>query len=187
MGSGVDATYQTDNYEEQGGARTVIGGELDVVSGGSIDLESGGNIDVLSGAAIDIASGGDISVASGGTITMASGGAIAVAVQTLGSSQVATNITGEGITTITATTTAPAYTMDAPVTGVQKIIACTANTSSGTAVINSNSTGVSFTSSGDNEMTMNAIGDRVILAALSTTAWIIASNVGSVATGTQTT
>ncbi len=30
------------NYKEQGGARTVIGGSLDVVSGGEIDIESGG-------------------------------------------------------------------------------------------------------------------------------------------------
>ena len=31
----------TSNYKEQGGARTVIGGSLDVVSGGDIDIESG--------------------------------------------------------------------------------------------------------------------------------------------------
>ena len=30
------------NYAEQGGARTVIGGSLDVVSGGDLDIESGG-------------------------------------------------------------------------------------------------------------------------------------------------
>lgn len=32
----------TSNYKEQGGARDVIGGSLDVVSGGEIDIESGG-------------------------------------------------------------------------------------------------------------------------------------------------
>jgi len=32
----------TSNYLEQGGARTVIGGSLDVVSGGDLDIESGG-------------------------------------------------------------------------------------------------------------------------------------------------
>lgn len=31
------------NYGEQGGARSVIGGALDVVSGGEIDIESGAN------------------------------------------------------------------------------------------------------------------------------------------------
>lgn len=35
-------SYNTDNYREQGGSRTVIGGSLDVVSGGEIDIESGG-------------------------------------------------------------------------------------------------------------------------------------------------
>ena len=32
----------TSNYHEQGGARTVIGGSLDVASGGDLDIESGG-------------------------------------------------------------------------------------------------------------------------------------------------
>ncbi len=160
MATGKDATYAgQSNYQEQGGGRTVIGGELDVVSGGRIDIEDGGSI--------------------------------TQPVQTLGSSQVATNVTNFGLTTITATTTGPTYTVAAPVAGVTKIIACTANTSSGTAVINSNSTGVSFTTSGDNEITMNSIKDRVILVAASTTSWIISSMMGStdagITTGTQST
>ncbi len=36
------AQYSTANYREQGGARTVIGGDLDIVSGGEIDIEDGG-------------------------------------------------------------------------------------------------------------------------------------------------
>ena len=43
--------YLTDNYDEMGGARKVIGGELDVVSGGEIDIESGGALK-LDGTAI---------------------------------------------------------------------------------------------------------------------------------------
>lgn len=39
------------NYDEQGGARTVIGGSLDVVSGGDLDIESGGSLK-LTGTAI---------------------------------------------------------------------------------------------------------------------------------------
>jgi hypothetical protein len=35
-------SYSVLNYVEQGGARTVIGGSLDVVSGGDLDIESGG-------------------------------------------------------------------------------------------------------------------------------------------------
>lgn len=34
------------NYKEQGGARTVIGGSLDVVSGGDLDIESGASLKI---------------------------------------------------------------------------------------------------------------------------------------------
>ncbi len=161
MGTGTDATYAGQlNYQEQGAARNVIGGELDVVSGGAINIEDGGSI--------------------------------TLPVQTLGTSQVATDVTNYGLTTVAATSTGPTYTLAAPVAGVSKIIACTANTTaSGTALINTNSTGVSLTSSGDNVMTMNSIKDRVILVAASTTSWIIASMMGStdagITTGTQST
>ena len=129
MATGVDATYASgSNYREQGNARDVIQGELDIVSGGALNLEAGA--------------------------------VLTVPVQTLGTSQVATNITNCGLTTITASTTAPTYTLDAPVAGVQKTIACTANTSSGTAVINTNAVGVTLSTSNDNAMTFNSIKDR---------------------------
>ena len=38
---GIASAQNVDNYTEQGGARTVIGGSIDVVSGGDLDLESG--------------------------------------------------------------------------------------------------------------------------------------------------
>lgn len=34
------------NYDEQGGARTVIGGSLDIISGGDLDIESGGALKI---------------------------------------------------------------------------------------------------------------------------------------------
>ncbi len=37
------AAYSTSNYNEQGGARTVIGGDLDIVDGGEINIEDGGD------------------------------------------------------------------------------------------------------------------------------------------------
>jgi len=43
--------YNTKNYKEQGGERTVIGGSLDVVSGGELDVESGASLK-LDGTAI---------------------------------------------------------------------------------------------------------------------------------------
>lgn len=39
-------TFNAANYDEQGGARDVIGGSLDVVSGGEIDIESGGALKI---------------------------------------------------------------------------------------------------------------------------------------------
>lgn len=122
----------------------------------------------------------------GGELRVADDGVLTVAVQTLGTSEVATNITNAGLTTITASTTAPDYTLAAPVAGTQKIIACTANTSSGTAVISTNSTGVSLTSSGDNNVTFNSIKDRLMLIGSSTTAWIITSMMGSTDAGLTT-
>lgn len=43
--------YTTSNYHEQGGARWVIGGSLDVASGGDLDIESGGSLK-LAGTAL---------------------------------------------------------------------------------------------------------------------------------------
>lgn len=40
------AQWQTSNYTEQGGARTVVGGSIDIVSGGEIDVESGGALKI---------------------------------------------------------------------------------------------------------------------------------------------
>lgn len=51
------------NYGEQGGARTVIGGSIDVISGGEIDIESGGSfklsgVDVIRSISFSPAQGG---------------------------------------------------------------------------------------------------------------------------------
>jgi len=54
----VDATYNTDNYTEQGADITEIGGELNILSGGELDIESGGELNILSGGELDIESGG---------------------------------------------------------------------------------------------------------------------------------
>ena len=41
---GIAIAQNVSNYIEQGGARTVIGGSLDVVSGGDLDIESGASL-----------------------------------------------------------------------------------------------------------------------------------------------
>lgn len=67
------------NYKEQGGARTVIGGSLDVVSGGDLDIESGGSLKIagtaITATAAEINSVADVSAAaaisaSGDTLTV---------------------------------------------------------------------------------------------------------------------
>lgn len=37
-------TYNSDNYEQQGGGRWVVGGTLSVASNGALDIESGGTL-----------------------------------------------------------------------------------------------------------------------------------------------
>jgi hypothetical protein len=44
--AGIAWAQNVANYNEQGGARTVIGGSLDVISGGDLDIESGGAIKI---------------------------------------------------------------------------------------------------------------------------------------------
>lgn len=64
------AQYSTSNYREQGGARWVIGGSLDVASGGDLDVESGGALKIA-GTAMS-ASAAELNVLDGvtaGTVT----------------------------------------------------------------------------------------------------------------------
>jgi hypothetical protein len=67
------------NYIEQGGARTVIGGSLDVVSGGEIDVESGGALKLggtaITATAAEINTAADISA---GAAVAATGDTLAV-------------------------------------------------------------------------------------------------------------
>lgn len=76
----------TSNYSEQGGAREVIGGALDVVSGGEIDVESGGDLKVsgtsvitklleLAAGAMKVLTGQSFDVESGGEVDIEAGGA----------------------------------------------------------------------------------------------------------------
>ena len=108
-------------------------------------------------------------------------------VQTLGTSQVATNVVEHGYTSIVASTTAPQYTLAGPsIAGLCKHVRVESNTSSGTCLLLTSSTGVSVSSSG-NQLTFNAVNDSVTLVSVSTAAWRIVNNTGSVAVGTQTT
>src|SRR5688500_2428973 len=71
------AGENTSNYLEQGGARTVIGGSIDVVSGGELDIESGGSFKIagtaVSATAAEINRATDLSAR---IVTLAATGAI---------------------------------------------------------------------------------------------------------------
>lgn len=57
------------NYKEQGGARWVVGGSVDVVSGGDLDIESGGSIKIA-GTAVT-ATAAELNLTDGITATTA--------------------------------------------------------------------------------------------------------------------
>lgn len=59
--------YNASNYTEQGGARDVIGGSLDVISGGELDIESGGALK-LAGTQVT-ATAAELNKLSGSTVT----------------------------------------------------------------------------------------------------------------------
>ena len=163
--SGDDATYQPDNFREQGG-RWVIGAQCDVVSGGTIQFESGASMSLADGASW----------------------AMPVTARTVAT--VATAIPEFGITTIVASTTAPTYTLAGPESaGLTKIIAVTSNTSSGTAKVNSSSTAVIFNSTAatNNQLTFDNVADRVLLVSLTSAMWTIVSNIGTVGVAARTT
>lgn len=131
--------------------------------------------------------GDEFVVADGGSINIEAGGAFRLPLVTLGTSQVATSITGHGITTIVASTTAPEYTLAAPEVANQVCwINVVRNTSSGTAQVNSASTGIAFSSTGSNALTFNAL-EGVMLVAPSTSAWRVALWGGTPAFGAKTT
>lgn len=46
VAAGIAVAQNVSNYMEQGGARWVIGGSLDVVSGGDLDIESGASLKI---------------------------------------------------------------------------------------------------------------------------------------------
>lgn len=141
-----DATYQPKVYRKQGGD------ELVVASGGAITLESGGSL------------------------TYQAGAYPVIPIQTLGTSQTATNITNFGLTRLTGTTTGPTYTLAAPVAGVTKYLHLNATSSGVThrAIVNANTTGVSFDTTGGNQITLATSALRgVTLVGYTTAAWKI--------------
>jgi hypothetical protein len=67
--AGLALAQSVVNYVEQGGARTVVGGSLDVVSGGDLDIESGGALKIA-GTTIT-SSAAELNILDGVTATAA--------------------------------------------------------------------------------------------------------------------
>lgn len=164
----ADATYQPKVYRDSGGDR------WNCVSGGQINIESGSSFVVATD--LEIASGGSLSIQSGGSVSVSAGGQLKVPIQTLTSTQTATNATNFGLTVLSATTTGPTYTLAAPVVGLTKYLSITHTSSGAThrAVLRSNTTGVSFDTTGGNEITFATSALRgATLVAQTTAAWRI--------------
>lgn len=146
-GQEITQAVQCAVYKTQEGNRLVVdsSGELDVLSGGKIDLEAGSQLNFP--------------------------------VQSLGTGDVATTVTNFGLSVLTGSTTGPTYTMAAPIPGIPKFISLSASSSGVThrAILRSNSTGVSFDTTGGNQITFATSATRgVTLVAASTSAWKIA-------------
>lgn len=161
-------SYNVPVRREQGGKKLVVAssGELEVLSGGVIDIQAGSSFSCAT----------DIEMQSGASIVYAAGSAFKVPIQTLTSTQTGTNITNFGLSVLTGTTTGPTYTLAAPVVGVQKYLSLTHSSSGAThrAVVNSNTTGVSFDTTGGNQLTFATSALRGIsLVAQTTAKWRI--------------
>lgn len=151
-------SYNAKVYRKQGGD------ELVVASGGKLTLESGSSFTLAS----------DLELASGAIISFASGAAFKVPIQTLTSTQTATNVTNFGLSILNGTTTGPTYTIAAPVVGYVKYISLNATSSGVThrAIVNANTTGVSFDTTGGNQLTFATSALRgVTLVAQTTAKW----------------
>lgn len=93
------------------------------------------------------------------------------------------NIENFGVTQIGSTSAAKAYTLDAPVEGVRKVLSAVAG-STGTLATVTCASGTTL--DGTNTIaTFNASGDVLTLFGLSSTRWTVAGNVGSVALSTS--
>ncbi|MFA7175075.1 MAG: hypothetical protein WC340_17005 [Kiritimatiellia bacterium] len=99
--------YGTDNYQEQGGERWVIGGDLDVASGGEIDIESGATFKVKGVTYIDangnlVVNTDDFVVTITGDITMKpTGGDVSVTLGDAAGARTFTILDSAGVTVAT--------------------------------------------------------------------------------------
>lgn len=121
--------------------------------------------------------GNTLVIDSSGLLEFIAGSGMQFPTQSLGTADVATKVTNFGLSVLTGSTTGPTYTMDPPIPGIPKFISLSASSSGVThrAILRSNSTGVSFDTTGGNQITFATSATRgVTLVAASTSAWKIA-------------
>ena len=154
------------NYKEQGGARTVIGGSLDVVSGGDMDIESGGALKIagvaVTASAAQINASGALE--DNNTLLETEGTTKACLVN--------------GVTLIAGGTGIADMTLAAPVANARAIIRI-ASLSSGSVVVTC-AEGVTVDGAND-IMTFDAAEETIELVYKSATEWAIVRNDGGVA------
>lgn len=108
----------------------------------------------------------------GNVMTIVSGGYIENYVETISTS--ATALTAAGLSLVAGTTVGPTYLIANPLTGVMKYISLNASSSGAThrAIIAPASTGVSFDTTGANQITLSTSAIRgVTLMGASTSSW----------------
>ncbi len=137
-------SYNASNYTEQGGARTVIGGSLDVVSGGDLDIESGGSLK-LAGTAVT-ATAAEINAIAGGGLSAAELGVLdGVTAGTVTASKALVVSSDKDIASLRRITVT-GYVADAVATAANAV-SSTAGSTSFTAVPNGGVTFLSCTGS----------------------------------------
>jgi len=98
----------------------------------------------------------------------------------------AATLPNHGVVTITSTSGNVTHTLRPPKSGSELAMIALA-VGGGTITVNANSTGTSFTTTGANQLTLDAAKEAVILRGLSPSAWMIASNHNSVGVATRST
>jgi len=161
----ADASYTPKVYKAQGGANLVV------TSSGTLTLE--GTQTVASGGTLSVASGGTLSIA--GTVSVTSGGG-AFKLPSVSIATSATTIPANGLSLIAGTTAGPTFLIANPIAGAAAYL-CLEPSSSGVthrAIIAAASTGVSFGTTGGNQITLATSALRnVCLVGASTTKYRI--------------
>lgn len=152
--------YNVVNYTEQGGARDVVGGSLDVVSGGDLDIESGGALKL-----------------AGTDITAKLSKLVGFEVLALDGSTGKTACSTNGLSVIAGGTGIAGMTLAAPAPGSVAIIRID-SLASGSVVVTG---GTNVKLSGNNiKATFDAVGEALVLVYKAANTWEVALNVGGV-------